>query len=64
MSRTIKNEQLYIQEERNMFINPPFDFLPSVSFQCKTFRTILVRERCLQAGAAAPLAKNHPLPAD
>ncbi len=44
MSRTIKNEQLYIQEEHNMFINPsPLIPLPSVSFQCKTFRTMLVR---------------------
>ena len=48
MSTTIKNEQLYIQEEHNMFINcisnpTPLIPLPSVSFQCKTFRTMLVR---------------------
>ncbi len=44
MPRKIKNEQLYIQEEHNMFINPsPLIPLPSVSFQCKTFRTMLVR---------------------
>ncbi len=46
MSRTIKNEQLYIQEEHNMFINPsPLIPLPSVSFQCNTFRMMLVRVR-------------------
>ncbi len=46
MSRTIKKEQLYIQEEHNMFINlSPLIPLPSVSFQCKTFRTMLVRVR-------------------
>ena len=55
MSRTIKNEQLYIQEEHNMFINPsPLIPLPSISFQCKTFRTMLVRGKMLAGGAAAP----------
>ena len=43
MYRTIKNEQLYIQEEHNMFINPsPLIPLPSVSFQCK--RTTLSQQ--------------------
>ena len=66
MSRTIKNEQLYIQEEHNMFINPsPLIPLPSVSFQCKTFRTMLVRGKMFAGGGGRPrLQKNHPLPAD
>ncbi len=51
MPRTIKNEQLYIQEEHNMFINPsPLIPLPSVSFQCKTFRTMLKNERDSELG--------------
>jgi len=34
MSRTLKNQQLYIQEEHNMFINPsPLIPLPSGWFQ-------------------------------
>jgi len=64
MSRTLKNENLYIQEDHNMFINcnapfllvllsnfwgalhpTPLIPLPSVSFQCKTFRPMLVRGR-------------------
>jgi len=52
MSRTLKNQQLYIQEEHNMFINPsPLIPLPSVSFQCKTFRTMLVRGKMFAGGA-------------
>ena len=64
MSRTIKNEQLYIQEEPNMFINPsPLIPLPSVTFQCKTFRTMLVRGKMFAGGGGRPrLQKNHPLP--
>jgi hypothetical protein len=62
MSRTIKKEQLYIQEEHNMFINPsPLIPLPSVSFQCKTFRTMLVRGKMIAGGAAAPACKRTTL---
>ena len=44
MSRTLKNEQLYIQEDHHMFISPTALIpLPSVSFQYKTFRPMLVR---------------------
>jgi len=66
MSRTLKNQQLYIQEEHNMFINPsPLIPLPSVSFQCKTFRTMLVRGKMFAGGGGRPrLQMNHPLPAD
>ena len=62
MSRTIKNEQLYIQEDHHMFINPtPFIPLPSVSFQCKTFRSMLVRGKMYAGGAAAPACKRTTL---
>jgi len=70
MSRTLINEQLYIQEEHHMFINctaipTPFIPLPSVSFQCKTFRLMLVRGKMFAGGGGRPrLQKNHPLPAD
>ena len=66
MSRTIKNEQLYIQEDHNMFINPiPLIPLPSVSFQCKTYRLMLVRGKMFAGGGGRPrLQKNLPLPAE
>jgi hypothetical protein len=46
--------------------NPtPLIPLPSVSFQCKTFRLMLVRGKMLAGGGGRPrLQKNHPLPAD
>jgi len=66
MSRILINEQLYSQEDHNMFISPtPLIPLPSVSFQCKTFRPMLVRGKMFAGGGGRPrLQKNHPLPAD
>ena len=62
MSRTIKNEKLYIQEEHNMFINPsPLIPLPSVSFQCKIFRTMLVRGKMFEGGGGRPAFKRTTL---
>ena len=70
MSITLKNEQIYIQEDHFMFIHctaKPHPLIPltSVSFQCKTFRSMLVRGKMYAGGGGRPrLQKNHPLPAD
>ncbi len=65
MSRILINEQLYIQEDHNIFNPTPLIPLPSVSFQCKTFRPMLVRGKMFAGESGRPrLQKNHPLPAD
>ncbi len=55
MSRTIKNEQLYIQEEHNMFINP--SLIPSQ----RTVSSVKLSARLVRkmlGEAAAPAART------
>ena len=48
MSRTLKNGQLYIQEDHYMFISPtPLIPLPSVSFQILSLRASQGRSNLL-----------------
>ena len=55
MSRTLK-------EDHNMFINPtPLIPLPSVSFQCKTFRPMLVRGKMFAGGGGRHACKRTTL---
>ena len=66
MSRTLINEQLYIQEEHHMFINctaipTPFIPLPSIAFQCKTSRLMLLRGKMFAGGGGRPACKRTTL---
>ena len=58
--QNIKKEQLYIQEDHHMFINPtPLIPLPSVSFQGKTFRLMLVKGKMFAGGGGRPRMKKE-----
>jgi len=59
MSRILINEQLYIQEDHNIFNPTPLIPLPSVSFQCKTFRPMLVRGKMFAPSPSKLTLKNE-----